>query len=463
MKYKLIKIILPLIVLSFIFFPKDVFAKQIAVTLQSDHNDIELLNPGDVVTYTVTLSSDGSDFKGKINYNKDVFELVSTEFSSEWQGEMSLENISVTREEVLPATSVVTFQLKSKEKAGDQTEKVVLSGISSDGQTVEDQYQYIRVTSDNNKLSSLSIENGVFDQEFNPDVMEYTATVSYDSQSVVIHSALQNNFARYQEGYSNEMTIPFTENTKDAMIRVVSQRGNERLYIIHLKRAEKVVSSNSYLSKLIPSVGYLDFKSNQFEYQITIPYNISEVTFLALPQDVNASVEIQGIGNLQVGKNEVFILVTAVNGEVSTYKVVIERLEQNEQTDNTLSSNNKLKDLIINGKKLKTKDGIFEYTYNVNDLSSLDIQVNLADSDAKYVIQGMENIQDGSELSIVVTAPNGENQEYKLTINVSETVTSPIFPIIGGILMGLGVLGVLVLIVWYLLKLKKEGKLKVKK
>lgn len=450
MKHKMIKMVLTLIFLNIVIFPNNVLAKQIAVVLQNDHNDTELLNPGDVVTYKIALSSDGKDFKGKIIYNKDVFELISTEFSSEWKGQMSLDNISVTREQILPATTVVTFQLKVKEVAGDQTEKITLSDISSDGQTVEEQYQYIRVTSDNNKLSSLSVENGILNQEFNPDVMEYNATVSFDSQSVIIRSTLQDNFAHYQDGFSGEMTIPFTEKQKDAIIRVVSQRGNERMYIIHLKREEKIVSNNNYLYKLIPSAGYLNFNSKQLEYQMIIPYNISSISFLAIPQDINASIEIQGIGNLQVGKNEVSILVTAVNGETSTYKVIVERLDK---TEKNLSSNNKLKKLMINGNSINLKDGTFEYSYGVDDLSHIDIQIALEDSNAKYSIQGMEEIQSGDEISIIVTAENGENQEYKLIL---ETSTSDSYFTIGKFLISFGILGIITLFALYILKFRKK-------
>ena len=87
------------------------------------------------------------------------------------------------------------------------------------------------------------------------------------------------------------------------------------------------LSSNANLSSLKLSSGTLSpaFSADKTEYTATVPYSVTSVSVSATPQDKDAKTAISGKDALSVGKNTRVVTVTAANGGIKKYTVVITR------------------------------------------------------------------------------------------------------------------------------------------
>ena len=82
-----------------------------------------------------------------------------------------------------------------------------------------------------------------------------------------------------------------------------------------------------------------------------------------------------GDENIVYGANEFEIIVTAENGDIRTYKLVVNRL-----------SDNRLSKLTINGKDIDLKDNIYNYNFEVDsDIDKVKIDAKLQDEKNKFV------------------------------------------------------------------------------
>ena len=134
----------------------------------------------------------------------------------------------------------------------------------------------------------------------------------------------------------------------------------------------------------------------------------------ATPNSEKAKVTINGNDNLRVGDNVFKINVEAENGKVTIYSINVVRKEQGEK----ISNNNSIKSITIKNHSIDFKSNVYKYTIKANE-KELDLTITLDDENATYKIFGNENLKNGSEIKIKVTAENGEEKTYTLVIKKS--------------------------------------------
>lgn len=107
------------------------------------------------------------------------------------------------------------------------------------------------------------------------------------------------------------------------------------------------------------------------------------------------------------------------NSSSSTLLVNPVTVTTTNQTYVTLSNNNYISDLDIEGYDLKFDMYTYEYSLSVdNDIDSLNISVVLDNERASYVINGNENFKEGSnKVEIVVTAEDGTERIYSIDVD----------------------------------------------
>ncbi len=139
-------------------------------------------------------------------------------------------------------------------------------------------------------------------------------------------------------------------------------------------------SSNANLSDLgITPNDFKGFKPSTYNYSVTVPNDVESISVYAKVQDAKAQIT-SGTGNhkLDVGTNDIQVIVTAENGNTQTYTINITR-EESEKTETTtqeVSNNSDLKKLEIKGYKLTPSFSadVYEYKLDVNkDVNNLDI------------------------------------------------------------------------------------------
>ncbi len=226
----------------------------------------------------------------------------------------------------------------------------------------------IRIKSNENRLSSLSISGGSIN--FNPDTTSYSTTIN--SQTATI-SATKKDSSSSMTG--NLGTVSLNYGTNTFKINVTSETGVTRTYTINITRPD-TRSKNNYLSSLAVSNTNITFNRN------TLVYNLSttsdNVQISATKDDNKASVTGTGRFNLNYGTNTYRVNVTAENGSTRTYTININR-------EDTRSSNNNLKSLTLSKGNLNFNKSTTTYNVDVDkDTTSVKIEASLEDVKASF-------------------------------------------------------------------------------
>lgn len=156
-----------------------------------------------------------------------------------------------------------------------------------------------------------------------------------------------------------------------------------------------------------------EFEKETIKYELNVSSDVEKLTIEALPEDEKATVAISGNEELKKGENIVKVVVTAEDGTVRTYTIVVLKGEQEKI---------KLSKLTIKGVNLTPnfKPGVYEYTTNVeNNVEKLDIKAVCDDKDATVEILGNESFTEGENtITIMLKSKDGkQNVTYQIIVN----------------------------------------------
>lgn len=180
-----------------------------------------------------------------------------------------------------------------------------------------------------------------------------------------------------------------------------------------------VKSSNNYLQSIILSAGNLspEFYRETFEYTVeNLDETITEIEIGATAEDERASISGLGKISLQEGENRLPISVTAENGNVREYIVVVNRKENLEESDLRLESleiskinkEGEFSNLEIGFDKEK-----FEYNVDVEeDVENLDVRATVEKEGIIVEVTGDKNLQEGENI-VIVTLMSQENNDIQ--------------------------------------------------
>lgn len=234
------------------------------------------------------------------------------------------------------------------------TGEVTISGSVAKYLTISDfedltfSIEIISEEEDNTGLSSLNSDIGEFDKEFDSNITEYTLTVPEGTTEITLSGALFNEDDEVV-GLSS-----YTIDSDNMTIKIVvtSLSGEEKTYIINVVRVvnssneeeiptekvEEVVdtpaalpivyyvySSNNYLKSLNIKDFDIDFNKDTLEYKLKVKSDVRFLDITAIAEDYRSRVEINGNENFKEGENVVTIKVTAEDGSVREYKILVDR------------------------------------------------------------------------------------------------------------------------------------------
>lgn len=175
-------------------------------------------------------------------------------------------------------------------------------------------------------------------------------------------------------------------------------------------------SDNANLATLgINPNDFKGFKAGITSYEAIVPNNIESITVYATAQDKNATISGLGIKNLNVGKNEISVVVTAEDGKQKTYIInvtredVVENVKENIET----KSVSDLIKLEVEGYSISPAflSTIYEYTVNVkDDVTSLNVITECSNDKINVQVAGNTDLQDGENV-ITVLVTNLETKE----------------------------------------------------
>ncbi len=287
--------------------------------------------------------------------------------------------------------------------------------------------------------------------ELKKDVYSYNVNVNYKQKDIKLEAEVSNEYAKLEMPLDTEFSLD--ESTKSFIIKVTSESGVEKEYIIFVTRETRPDTS---IKEIKLSSGSITLEKGLYEYKLNVPYDVNKLDFDITLNSDKAKYDINKPESLVVGENTVEILVKNADLE-QKYVIVVNRL------DNT-------QDAIVNLEDLKIED-YDELEFVVSNTNyelyfdevptSLRIEATPVNKDNDVKITGNYNLKDGSSISIKVINENlGLSKEYTLNIHknkISKANKSLIFIIVGSILLVTGI------IVSILLLRKKSKKKKINK
>lgn len=166
--------------------------------------------------------------------------------------------------------------------------------------------------SENANLRLLQIDIEGLEPEFDPSVTQYYLLVDLTVEGINITAVAEDSNARVSI-YGN---TDLQEGENTITITVEAEAGNTKTYIITVTKTDDAERANANI-KTLSLKGfsvYPTFKSNIYNYNLTINEKISQFEIFVETVNENATYEIIGNQNLQEGDNIIKIIVTAEDG-----------------------------------------------------------------------------------------------------------------------------------------------------
>ena len=196
------------------------------------------------------------------------------------------------------------------------------------------------VASNDAWLKSLSVDNYSLDKEFEMTNLDYSiGNIPFSLTELTINAVanMQGSKITYLvngvKQDSNKVVLPKEKGNGTITVQVTAEDGiTVKNYQI---RYQKEPNTNAYLQDIKVSEGTLNFDKNTYSYTVNVDRNVTKIDITAILEDDTASLSMNGeiyesphtltISPLQSGDTEVTIIVTAENGSVLTYKVLIQK------------------------------------------------------------------------------------------------------------------------------------------
>ncbi len=257
--------------------------------------------------------------------------------------------------------------------------------------------------SSDNTLKELKLSDGII--QFKKDITNYDIDVKNEVDKITVIATLNDSKAKFKEDYSKK-EIELMEGINKISITVIAENKEERTYTINITRK---LSSNNTLKEIAINNEKLTLSKNEFLYYYTVSNDVETVNIKALATDSNAKVEIDEPSTLQVGENEIVISVTAPNGDVVRYTIVVTREQQ-------LSNDAKLSNLEIVGYKISFDKDTAYYDLKIKDDDYLELIYETEDENATVTVEGNKNLVNGSIIKLNVKAEDGTVGRYFINI-----------------------------------------------
>ena len=203
--------------------------------------------------------------------------------------------------------------------------------------------------------------------------------------------------------------------TSDNMINILvtAEDGSVRAYTLIVTREKSDVALLSNLTvtngSFLPS-----FSSNVFEYEVTVPVDVTEFNVTATKLEPNSKVT-SGEGHYNISTSEKQIEVTVVSEDETKSNTYILNIKRTKSSVNTLS------DITVSEGTLTPEfnSNITSYTVNVDgNISSIDVSATLTDSRATIISgTGIHSLNVGdNNIVIRVESESGSILDYNINV-----------------------------------------------
>lgn len=227
--------------------------------------------------------------------------------------------------------SLITIKGKMYDSLGKEIKNIEESKIIS---VVEENQEIMPNTNNkdntNSKLKEMRLNHEGITPEFNPEITEYYFTTE-DLNELEVTAKTQNKNSKVEITGNKDFKMGI--NKIDINVTAPNMI-NKTSYKIYVTKTNNIELANANLENLAIENAILspEFNENILEYKTEVSNTTENLNILAIPQKINAKVEISGGKNLKYGNNEIIINVIAKNGYTSRkYKVNVYKRNEQEQ------------------------------------------------------------------------------------------------------------------------------------
>ncbi len=187
--------------------------------------------------------------------------------------------------------------------------------------------------SQNVNLKELHLNVEGISPSFNKDILEYYLVVSNFINDIEVDAMAEEASSKVQVTGNHNLQM----RSNKIEVTVTSGDGKtSKPYVINVSKLADEKLGNCFLENLaIENISIVpEFSSEVFSYSAEVGSNVEKINILAVPQNENAKVEIIGNDNLQFGKNNVEIIVTAEDSiTVKKYNILVHKKTQEEENE----------------------------------------------------------------------------------------------------------------------------------
>ena len=169
-------------------------------------------------------------------------------------------------------------------------------------------------------------------KKFDPEISTYKMSVDADVSSVQVTAEAAEGCIVYTG--TGRKYLNSGKNEIKVTVKVKGQEPTQQ-YVINITKA----ASDTTLKSLEVTGLALNetFKSDKYEYTMTVDYSFSKLNIVAKATNPNAEILIDGDDKLEVGDNVVTITVT-VDGDSTQYKIRVKKTAEDKHESNNTSS-----------------------------------------------------------------------------------------------------------------------------
>ena len=236
---------------------------------------------------------------------------------------------------------------------------------------------------------------------------------------------IELKFKAKEAGTANISASGEFYNSNGEDIKIQYGEGNVQIEELDTTQEEQEIQSNNNISS---DNAYLEilrldkegitpsFNKEITEYYITVDSTVNNLQITAIPENIEANVEIKGNNNLVNGINKIEIIVTSKDGsKKKIYNINVTK------TSNIAASNTNLEILAIENVTLFPEfyENILNYKAEVsNETKSLNILAIPQSISAQVVIEGNTNLKEGKNIVNVKVIAENKISEKNYIIEV---------------------------------------------
>ena len=361
---------------------------------------------GTLKTYQIIVSKEQEvsskllDIKAKEGLLSPTFDKNTLEYMITVPNEVTSLNLSIVKED-----NDSTYVVEGNENFIVGANEVNIIVTDKNNNTTTYKLNVIRQTASNNYLKEIITDVGSITPAFDKKTQYYEIEVDSNIDKININGTPEDENATV----TGNGTTTLEKGENYIYLTVKSTTGVERVYTIKVTRK---LSDNNKLRSLSVNTGELSptFDKDTNEYQLTVKEGVNEIEISAKAEDENATVSGDGTYSV-VGNSTYEITVTAEDGSINVYKIIVEKLA---------SSNNNIENIIPSSGTLNPNysNSIDNYEVIVDEnISTIDFDVILESPSA--TVKGDKNnyLNYGSN-QIKITVEAEDKTERVVNINV---------------------------------------------